>query len=308
MTVLEIYSKIKGMVGKISGKILINAYLKPVESVRQAKRLKEEFSKLSCDVEILSNGFLSSMISDGKIKSNLSTADFIIYLDKDKYLSNQLSAMPVRLFNSHESIRVCDDKGETYLALSKCGIPVPDTIFGALCYDKADKYPKDFLVEIGNRLKFPLVVKESFGSMGRGVYLANDLNELQGIAEKVKLKPHLFQKYLSYKVGTDIRVIVIGGKVIGAIKRSSETDFRSNVAVGGTATAINLDKDFIEIAEKTAKALSLDYCGIDILYGDNGEPVICEVNSNAFFEGMEKATGINVAKAYAEYVLSVVKK
>ena len=295
------------MGSKIQGKILINAYKKPVESVRQAERLKDEFSKLFCDVEILSNGFLSCSIENGKFVSDLAKNDFIIYLDKDKYLSEQLSALGVRLFNSHESIRVCDDKGQTYIALAKAGIPVPDTIFGALCYDKNDKYSIDSLTEIVKKLKFPLIVKESFGSMGRGVYLAKDMEELVLIAEKVKLKPHIFQKYLPYKFGTDIRVIVIGGKVIGAIKRSSQTDFRSNVAVGGTATAITLDKSFIELAEKTAKALSLDYCGIDILYGDNGEPVICEVNSNAFFEGMEKATNINVAKAYAEYVLSAIK-
>ena len=59
--------------------------------------------------------------------------------------------------------------------------------------------------------------------------------------------------------------------------------------------------------EKIAKILNLDYMGVDLMYGENGEPILCEVNSNAFFEGMEKATNINVAKAYAEYVLSAIK-
>jgi ribosomal protein S6--L-glutamate ligase/gamma-F420-2:alpha-L-glutamate ligase len=78
-------------------------------------------------------------------------------------------------------------------------------------------------------------------------------------------------------------------------------DFRSNVELGGSASAYQPSKEVIEICEKTAQVLGLDYCGIDVLFGEDG-PLICEVNSNAFFGGMESATGVNVAKAYAEYM------
>lgn len=300
--------KIKGMVQKITGKIIINPYKKPAESVRQAERLKSELENLSVNVEVITDGFLRSHLKNGEIVSCLNGTDFVIYLDKDKYLSNQLSALGIKTFNSHEAVRVCDDKGETYLALAAAGVPVPDTFFGALCYDKNDAYDMVFLNKIATELGYPVIVKESFGSMGKGVYLAKDEKELIEIAEKVKLKPHLFQKYLPYKIGTDVRLIVLGGKVVGGIERFNKKDFRSNVAIGGTATKIETPQKFKSVAEKCAKVLGLDYCGVDLLYGENGDPVVCEVNSNAFFEGMEKATGINVAKLYAEYVIKSVKK
>ena len=69
---------------------------------------------------------------------------------------------------------------------------------------------------------------------------------------------------------------------------------------------IELDINFIETAEKCAKVLGLDYCGVDLLFGKNGQPIVCEVNSNAFFSGIESATGYNVAKAYAQHVINVI--
>ena len=88
------------------------------------------------------------------------------------------------------------------------------------------------------------------------------------------------------------------------MQRENEFDFRSNVAQGGKGTPIDLPPKFKETAEKCAKVLGLSYCGVDLLYGNDGEPYVCEVNSNAFISGIEKVTGFNVAKTYAEYILS----
>lgn len=286
------------------GIIIINPYLKPEESVHQANRLKQEFLLLGVSVQIVTDAFLRSQIECEKIKSALSGVQFAIYLDKDKYQSQILEDCGIRLFNSHKSVRVCDDKGLTYLALSNKGFNLPKTIFGALCYDKDSQIDKAWARKIADELGFPLIVKESFGSMGKGVYLAGDITELEQIMEKVKLKPHLFQQYLGLKKGVDVRVIVIGGKVICAMERQNLTDFRSNVAQGGCGRAINLEEDFKICAQNCAKALKLDYCGVDLLYGDDGQPYVCEVNSNAFISGIEKATGENVAKAYAMHVIS----
>ena len=218
-----------------------------------------------------------------------------------------LQNMGIRLFNSHDAIRLCDDKGETYLALSNAGVNIPKTIFGALCYGKDLPIKKEWAKQIGKELGYPVIVKESFGSMGKGVFKADDEQSLLEIMEKVKLKPHLFQEYVGLVKGVDVRVIVIGGKAVCAMERVNSEDFRSNVARGGKGEAITLKESFKETAERCAKALKLDYCGVDLLYGNDGEPVVCEVNSNAFFDGIEKATGFNVAKAYAEYVIDQIK-
>ena len=292
----------------MKGYIVVNPFKMPTESAHQAERLKEEFNILGVSVEIVSDAYLCGAICGGKVISSLSQADFIIYLDKDKYQSEILSNLGVRLFNTHQAVRLCDDKGTTYIALANKGLNLPDTIFGALCYSKDLEIDAKAVDKIESTFNYPIVVKESFGSMGKGVYLVSDRKELLSVMEKVKVKPHLFQRYYGAKRGVDVRVIVIGQKAICAMERINLTDFRSNVAQGGGGKIIELTDEFRRSAECCAKILGLDYCGVDLLYGDGGEPIVCEVNSNAFFTGMEKTTGFNVAKAYAEYVVKEIQK
>ena len=90
------------------------------------------------------------------------------------------------------------------------------------------------------------------------------------------------------------------------MQRKSETDFRSNAELGGKGYAYTPNAEFIAVAEKVAEILNLDYMGIDLLFGENGEPIVCEVNSNAFFGVMEQVSGVNVAKKYAEYIIKTV--
>jgi len=184
---------------------------------------------------------------------------------------------------------------------------MPDTIFGALSFSEEDKIDGARADEIIKKLSLPVVVKESFGSMGKGVYKADSREELISIMEKVKLKPHIFQKFCGIS-GKDIRVIVIGKKAVAYYMRVNDGDFRSNYAIGGKGEMVNnIDERFIKTAEKVASVLGLDYCGVDLLIGENNTPYVCEVNSNAFFEGIESVTGVNIARLYAEYIISQVK-
>ena len=292
---------------KLKGIIFINAFRVPRQSIEQANRLKCEFEKLNVDVQIIDNGFLQVGINENGLTCEID-CDFAVYLDKDKYLSEILINSGIRLFNSHDTIRLCDDKAQTYIALSKKGIAVPKTIFAPLCYKADAKIDINHLKEIENKLGYPIIIKESFGSMGVGVFKADNFNQLTEYSEKLKLKPHLFQEYIGEKFGTDVRVIVIGGKVVAAMERVNDSDFRSNIAAGGKGNRIDLPKEFIAIAQESAKAVNADYCGVDILFGKNGEPVICEVNSNAFFEGIEKVSGVNVAKLYCQYIIDKLTK
>ena len=84
-------------------------------------------------------------------------------------------------------------------------------------------------------------------------------------------------------------------------RRAKEGEFRSNIELGGKGFPVRLTDGFREAAERAAKTLGLDYCGVDLLDSD-GRPVLCEVNSNAFFEGIEQVTGVNVAAAYARHI------
>lgn len=295
----------------LTGKIVINPFGIPGQNVHQAKRLKEEFDKLGVSIEILPQAYLKFQIDENEIKNDLGKTDFVIFLDKDKYLSSMLEKSGVKLFNSHKAIRTCDDKGETYIALSNKGFNLPKTLFAPVCYRSECEVQAEYINNIEKELGYPVVVKSSYGSCGSGVFLAKDKLELESLLDKLKLTPHMCQEYLGKHCGKDVRVIVIGGKAVAGMIRSNENDFRSNIALGGSGQKIELnDKKYAELlthAEGVAKALDLDYCGVDILFGNDNEPVICEVNSNAFFEGIESVTGINVAKKYAEYIIEKLK-
>lgn len=280
----------------------------PKESVHFAQRLKQEFDKKGVQVNIVSDLFNKTCLDASVLKSEFSGVDFCVYLDKDKYQSQILQRLGVRLFNSHSAIRLCDDKAQTYIALADSGIKMPNTIFGALCYNINSSVSEQWIDEIIYKLGLPLIVKESYGSMGKGIYLAKDREQLIEIVNQVKCKPHLFQQYANAKVGVDVRVIVIGGKAQCAILRENKNDFRSNVAQGGSATAFDLPSEFKDAAEKCARILGLDYCGVDLLFGNDNSPIVCEVNSNAFIGGIEGATGFNVAKTYAEHIIENIKK
>ncbi len=288
----------------MKGIIVINPFKTVSQNVHQAERLKIEFEKIGVPVEIVSTGYLSSFLKNSNIQCDYKDVDFAVYLDKDKYFSKILENNGVRLFNPHDAIRVCDDKAETYIALADNGFDLPDTMFGALCYRDNCQIDDKAIEVIETRFNYPIIVKQCYGSLGRGVFKADNREELVKIIEEVKTTPHLFQEYLSLKKGVDVRLIVIGGKTIAYMERRNENDFRSNVARGGSGVVVEIPNEFITTAERIAKFLNLDYCGIDLLYGNNGEPVVCEVNSNAFFDGIEGVTGINVAKAYVEYIVN----
>lgn len=292
----------------MKGLIIVNAYRIPNHCMKQAKRMKEEFDKLGVETLIVSDASSKFCIENGELTSKIKDVDFIVFWDKDKFLSKALTKLNIRLFNSHEAIRVCDDKGETCLALSNNGILMPKTFFAPLCYRKECDIDQSFAEHLIKELKFPIIVKETYGSMGIGVHKVENKAELLNVMEQLKLTPHVYQEYLDEKVGVDVRVIVIGKKAVASMERRNAEDFRSNIGQGGQGIKIELTEKFRKTAEKCASILGLDYCGVDLLYGKDGEPYVCEVNSNAFFEGIEKATNINVAKLYAEYIVSQIKK
>ena len=287
----------------MKGVILTNAYKDIPQTRSQCARLKEELEKLHVSIDIMRNDFFAANItSGGEIASKLSGYDFCIYLDKDKYISYMLEKEGIRLFNSARAIELCDDKMTTALALSNSGIPMPKTLPGLLCYDEGAPLNEQALRIVEEELGYPVIVKSSFGSMGTGVFKAENFEQLKGAASALKIQPHLFQQYIAESAGRDIRVIVIGGKAVAAMERISGGDFRSNIAIGGRGLKIDMPVQVKEMAEKAAALLNLDYCGADILFGKEGF-YLCEVNSNAFFDGIEAATGVNIAKLYANHMV-----
>ena len=290
----------------MKGFVAINAYSTNEEYLYQAKRMQEEFALLGVQIDVIRNDKFDLYIDHDNIVSKVSDYDFCIFWDKDKYALSMIEKTGMPIFNPVDAIEKCDDKMTTYIELSGHGIPMPKTLPGLLCYTEEEKI-KDFTVDIVETLGYPLVVKESYGSLGQGVYLVKDRAELLNVMEQLKCMPHLFQEYVSTSYGRDVRIIVIGGEVIGGMLRKSEGDFRSNIAAGGNGEVYPLNDELITLAKRISKLLNLDYCGIDILFGKDG-PLVCEVNSNAFFFAFERVTKINVARLYAEHILRTLNK
>ena len=284
------------------GLLLINAYLSDEDYLYQSIRMQEEFLKRGVRTDIVRNDGFFLRIKNGDIINKSTGYDFCVYWDKDKYVLNMLEKTGIRIFNGRSAIEKCDDKMTTYIELSGQGIPMPDTAPGLLCFDKNAVVDEKTIDKVESLFGYPLVVKQSFGSRGKEVYLVRNRTELRERMEELKCRPHLFQKYIESSYGKDIRVIVIGEEVVGGMLRTSEGDFRSNIGNGGTGSVFSLNEDQKRLALKIKEVLGLDYCGIDVLFGKDG-PVVCEVNSNAYFREFERITGVNVAAKYADYII-----
>lgn len=280
--------------------IIINAYSQSETELNQPRRLKEELCALGVQTDIVRNGRFPAYLENNAVVNRLAEYDFCVYLDKEKYAARLLEASGMRLFNSAEAIEVCDDKMRTFLALQGV-VPLPITMPAPLCYTPRAPVSEGMLDDVERTLGYPVVVKECFGSLGKGVFLANDRGELRETAEALKLKPHVFQQFIAESAGRDLRVIVVGGEVVASMRRVSLTDFRSNAELGGRGEPYPLDEAARSLSKRIADRLKLDYCGIDLLFSKDGY-LVCEVNSNAFFGTIERVTGINVARAYAEYL------
>lgn len=208
----------------------------------------------------------------------------------------QFEMMGVFCANESQAIVRSRDKLRTMQILSRWGIGIPKTIFAA---DPTNI--SHIISELGGT---PIVIKLLQGTQGIGVVLAETKKTAKSVIEAFYgLKANmLIQEYIKESKGEDYRCFVIGGKVVGAIKRSSaKGEFRSNIHRGGIATMVKLDKEEKGAAEQAAKVLGLNIAGVDMVRSKRG-PLIIEVNSSPGLEGIETATGINVAGKIIEFV------
>lgn len=222
--------------------------------------------------------------------------DFVLFWDKDVCLAEYLESLGILVFNSARSIALCDDKRKTFLALQNSGIVMPKTILAPFTYDNIGYSKQEFIARIESELSYPFVVKEAFGSFGMQVYLVNNREEMLCKLSEISPKPFLFQEFLSEYQGTDVRLQVVGDEVVSSMLRYSVNgDFRANITLGGKMQTYVPTEEQCAIAIKATKAMGLSFAGVDLLFGEDERPVLCEVNSNAHFKTMLECTGVNVA-------------
>ncbi|MBE5935515.1 MAG: RimK family alpha-L-glutamate ligase [Lachnospiraceae bacterium] len=252
------------------------------------------------------NIFNNNYNDKDNINNNIS---FILFWDKDVLLARYLESKGYRVFNSSEAIRICDDKALTHIELSNSNIPMPRTIVSPFTYDiQYNQHHNGFLEDVANKLGFPMVVKARQGSFGAQVHIANNQNELQEVTELYNAGNVIYQEYIKTSHGKDIRLQVVGDKVVCAMYRYSDSDFRANISNGGHMKEYIPSKEECDLAVKASMALGLDFAGVDLLFGDNDTRLVCEVNSNAHFRNIYDLTGVDVADCITKYILDIISK
>jgi RimK family alpha-L-glutamate ligase len=217
-----------------------------------------------------------------------------------RMIARQFENKQVYVLNNAYASMSAKDKLLTLQNLSHANIPIPKSILA--------KYPLNINF-IKKNLKFPLLVKKTESSLGKGIIMCNDHHQLQDffdlLADSFVITNNnlIIQEFISEKIGQDIRVIVIGEQAIGAMLRTSRPGgFKSNYSAGGTIEKYPLTPELAELAVKATKSLGLNMAGVDILF-DKDSYKICEVNFSPYFEGFEKATGINVPQEVFKFIL-----
>jgi len=208
----------------------------------------------------------------------------------------QFEMMGVYPLNESVGIGRSRDKLRSMQLLARDGIGLPNTTFAH------DPKQTEEVIKLAGGA--PLVIKLLEGTQGVGVMLAETENSAKSVVEAFRGAQVniLVQQFIKEAGGEDIRAFVIGGKVVAAmLRKGADGDFRSNLHRGGSAKSIKISPEERATAVKAAKAMGLNVCGVDMLRSSSG-PVVMEVNSSPGLEGIEKATGIDVAGKTIEFL------
>ncbi|XP_074791188.1 beta-citrylglutamate synthase B isoform X3 [Natator depressus] len=198
--------------------------------------------------------------------------------DSDITVLRHLEKMGCRLMNRPQAILNCVNKFWTFQELAGHGVPLPDTF----SYGGHENFAK--MIDEAEVLEFPMVVKNTRGHRGKAVFLARDKHHLADLSHLIRHEaPYLFQKYVKESHGKDVRVIVVGGRVVGTMLRcSTDGRMQSNCSLGGVGMMCSLSEQGKQLAVQVSNILGMDVCGIDLLMKDDGSFYVCEANANVY--------------------------
>ncbi|SFM33558.1 gamma-F420-2:alpha-L-glutamate ligase [Gracilibacillus orientalis] len=284
------------------GWIIFNGNLYTKKFSEQIEWLQNTARTFDFDIDVIANNQLLVAIEEGqaRILTEKQEPDFVFFWDKDLFLARQLEDQGLRLFNPAKAIEICDDKALTYQQLANQGIRMPKTIIAPKVFVSLEE--DSHLTQVIEILGFPMVIKETFGSFGEQVYLIDNEQQLRQKVKELQHKPHLFQEYIASSYGRDVRLNVIGDRVVAAMLRKSDQDFRANVTTGGKMYRYQPTEEEQAMAVRCSQLVGADFAGVDLLFGENDEPILCEINSNAHFKNIYDCTGIDITQNMMSYI------
>ncbi|WP_208591520.1 ATP-grasp domain-containing protein [Gracilibacillus suaedae] len=284
------------------GWIIYNGNLYTKKFVEQIEWLRKTAETFDFEIDVIANNQLLVTIEEGetRILTEKAEPDFVFFWDKDLFLARQLEVQGLRLFNSAKAIEICDDKALTYQQLANHGIRMPKTIIAPKVFVSLED--DSHLDQVIETLGFPMVIKETFGSFGEQVYLIENEQQLRQKVKELQHKPHLFQEYIASSYGRDVRLNVVGDQVVAAMLRKSEQDFRANVTAGGHMFGYQPSEREQALAVRCSQLVGADFAGVDLLFGENDEPILCEINSNAHFKNIYDCTGVDITQNMMAFI------
>ena len=277
--------------------VIYNGSLVSDKFADQARLVAEAAERAGIAVTIMKN--YETMMD---LSVNLSIPDFAILLDKDILLGYFLKSRGVPVYNDPAVIDLCDNKATQYVQLAAKGLPMPRTIVAPKVYPKFSIMDSGYFEEVIHRLGLPMIIKEGHGSFGMKVYLIETEEQFYEKVDSLRGIDFVFQEFIASSRGRDIRVNIVGGQIVAAMYRHSETDFRANITNGGVASPIELTAAQQELALASAEAVGATFAGVDLLFGENDQPLVCEVNAAAHIRNILNVTGVNVADAMIAYI------
>ena len=266
---------------------------------------------------------------------SLPLPDFVFLRGYNTILSSWYESKGVRVINSTASMILCRDKYLAGMAMKRCGVPVPMTIAeedlqAVSALRKIDVFSNfsEAYEAISNAMSCQtFIMKQRFGSKGENVYLVENVQDFEkaylqcrltensrqsqcgkdaelGVdSEEIALGSKLiFQEYISFSKGRDMRVWVFAGKVIGNILRYNDNSFKSNFAQGGAFRSEPLSSQAALVAINAAAAVGLDFAGVDLLFLPDGRVTVCEVNGNPGF----RTAGVDIPGRIFERVGEII--
>lgn len=289
----------------MKGWLVVNSFIDSAKFNGLYELLQEAAKKQNVELKLLKGSQLIDIIGAPKEKSAL--PEFAIFWDKDVMLARELENAGVRLFNSADAIEACDNKAITYQRLARAGVKIPKTIIAPKTFEGLGYTDSGFLKTAIEKLCLPLVIKEFYGSFGQQVYLAATEDEAVAVIQKIGHKDFVLQEFIATSRGKDVRINVVGQQVTASMLRYNDNDFRSNISNGGNMKPYTPSPEQEALALAAAKALGLDFAGVDVMFGQDNEPIICEVNSNPQFKSTLECTGVNLADNIIKHIISELK-
>jgi RimK family alpha-L-glutamate ligase len=249
-----------------------------LEAGLQARLTSEQISVLDADA------VLARIIPGGSLEQLIYRVDALHWIEN----------RGVRVVNSPRAIERSVDKFYTTTLLHDAGLLVPETV---VC-----ERVEDAIAAV--RTMRDVIIKPIFGSLGHGMVRVSDPDTaLRVVRALEQIKSVFYVQRAIDHAGHDLRVFVVGGRVIGAIERRAPAgEWRTNVAIGGAANAVAVSREIGEIALTAAAAVGADYAGVDVLPARDGSAYVLEVNGIPGWQGLQQATGVDVAAAIVEHV------